>query len=248
MTDERTREGTEHPRNEQAVWQYLYPNAGMWCTAPSEKIARMHEQVGAEIRALYPRPADARVPEAMDESKAFTDFGQGYRTGWNECRAEMLRLLATPPAAKPEPCPCGEATCEEPWEPGCGLGRSEEHVGVYEQPKPAGDDVVLPDPAFNLIWDAERGGYYVSKPNIGSTAVYTPEQVRALLSAKPAGDVEALRRALVIAEAALSDIGDADREPGDDLAWCERRAAEAIPAARAALRLAAQPAQGEGEK
>jgi hypothetical protein len=44
-----------------------------------------------------------------------------------------------------------------------------------------------------------------------------------------------LREALVTAEAALSDIGDADHEPGDDLKWCERRAAKAIPAARAAL-------------
>lgn len=44
-----------------------------------------------------------------------------------------------------------------------------------------------------------------------------------------------LREALEIAEAALADIGDADREPGDDLAWCERRAAQALPLVRAAL-------------
>ena len=44
-----------------------------------------------------------------------------------------------------------------------------------------------------------------------------------------------LREALRIAEAALSDIGDAEREEGDDLAWCERRASEAIPIVRAAL-------------
>ncbi len=41
--------------------------------------------------------------------------------------------------------------------------------------------------------------------------------------------------ALKKAEAALSDIGDADREPGDDVAWCEARAAEAIPQTRAAI-------------
>lgn len=41
--------------------------------------------------------------------------------------------------------------------------------------------------------------------------------------------------ALVIAEAALADIGDADREPGDDVAWCEARAAQALPMVRAAL-------------
>lgn len=45
----------------------------------------------------------------------------------------------------------------------------------------------------------------------------------------------ALRSALKIAEAALADIGDSDRDPGDDLAWCERRAAQALPAVRAAL-------------
>jgi hypothetical protein len=48
-------------------------------------------------------------------------------------------------------------------------------------------------------------------------------------------EVERLREALRIAEAALSDIGDADREPGDDVAWCEQRAAQVIPIARAAL-------------
>jgi hypothetical protein len=47
-------------------------------------------------------------------------------------------------------------------------------------------------------------------------------------------------RALEIAEAALADIGDADREPGDDLAWCEQRAAQALPDVRAALAAQAQ--------
>ena len=44
-----------------------------------------------------------------------------------------------------------------------------------------------------------------------------------------------LLAALRSAEAALSDIGDADREPGDDVAWCEARAAEALPLVRAAI-------------
>ena len=55
--------------------------------------------------------------------------------------------------------------------------------------------------------------------------------------------------ALKFAEAALADIGDADREPGDDLAWCEARAAEALPqtrAAIAALQAEPQPAIPEG--
>jgi hypothetical protein len=48
-------------------------------------------------------------------------------------------------------------------------------------------------------------------------------------------DRDQLLAALAYAEAALSDIGDADREPGDDLAWCENRAAEALPRIRKLL-------------
>ena len=44
-----------------------------------------------------------------------------------------------------------------------------------------------------------------------------------------------LWEALRIAEAALSDIGDADREPGDDLAWCEQRAYVPLPMIRMVL-------------
>lgn len=54
-------------------------------------------------------------------------------------------------------------------------------------------------------------------------------------------EVEALRGDLRYAEAALADIGDADREPGDDLAWCERRAAKALPRVRAAIDAARTP-------
>lgn len=55
--------------------------------------------------------------------------------------------------------------------------------------------------------------------------------------------------ALKKAEAALSDIGDADREPGDDVAWCEARAAEAIPQTRAAIAaLEAEPPKQEAER
>lgn len=53
---------------------------------------------------------------------------------------------------------------------------------------------------------------------------------------------ELMIQALREAEAALADIGDADREPGDDVAWCEARAAKALPSVRAAL------AQSGGER
>ena len=44
-----------------------------------------------------------------------------------------------------------------------------------------------------------------------------------------------LIRALELAEAALADIGDAEREPGDDLGWAEARAARDLPRIRIAL-------------
>lgn len=49
-------------------------------------------------------------------------------------------------------------------------------------------------------------------------------------------DRDEVLKALQYAEAALSDIGDAEREEGDDLAWCENRAAEALPTIRGVLR------------
>lgn len=50
-------------------------------------------------------------------------------------------------------------------------------------------------------------------------------------------DLHRLRSALETAEAALADIGDADREPYDDLEWCEKRAMQALPEVRKALDL-----------
>lgn len=44
-----------------------------------------------------------------------------------------------------------------------------------------------------------------------------------------------LLRSLQYAESALGDIGDAEREPEDDLEWCEKRAAEALLEVRKVL-------------
>ena len=71
--------------------------------------------------------------------------------------------------------------------------------------------------------------------------------VRADLAATDAWQAVDVTEALKIAEAALADIGDADREPGDDIAWAERRAAEALPKVRAAL-LAALPGDSKNER
>lgn len=39
-----------------------------------------------------------------------------------------------------EACPCGKASCVEPWEPGCGLGTSAEHAQVAAEPARGGED------------------------------------------------------------------------------------------------------------
>jgi hypothetical protein len=78
----------------------------------------------------------------------------------------------------------------------------------------------LPEPKKYFGIDAEPDFSY-----------YTEGQMREYAAHVSA----ALRLALKTAEAALADIGDATRETGDDLAWCEARAAQALPAVRKAL-------------
>lgn len=58
----------------------------------------------------------------------------------------------------------------------------------------------LPEPAFRLMW--RRGAYYVDKPEIGDTDVYTAKQVRTLLD-----EVEALRAAIDKATLHIAAIG-----------------------------------------
>lgn len=52
---------------------------------------------------------------------------------------------------------------------------------------------------------------------------------------KSSKDSKDLILALQHAEVALADIGDAEREPGDDVKWCESRAAEVLPIIRRTL-------------
>lgn len=61
------------------------------------------------------------------------------------------------------------------------------------------------------------------------------EDAERAMEPAPAGELDVLTQALVKAEAALAGIGDAEREPGNDLAWCEQRAAQVLPVVRAAL-------------
>ena len=81
--------------------------------------------------------------------------------------------------------------------------------------------------ALSAERDALRGALRTEK-HADAKAIATLRDINA--------ENDRLRAALKISEAALSDIGDAHREEGDDLAWCERRAAKAIPIARAALK------------
>ena len=76
------------------------------------------------------------------------------------------------------------------------------------------------------MWTQNKGHADVAAKDTGLplTALYATPQ-----------PVAQTQDALVIAEAALADIGDADHEPNDDLAWCEARAAQALPMVRAAI-------------
>jgi len=42
-------------------------------------------------------------------------------------------------------------------------------------------EALMPEPAFKLTWRSDLARYFVSKPNIGDTEVFTPDQVRAAI-------------------------------------------------------------------
>jgi hypothetical protein len=112
--------------------------------------------------------------------------------------------------------------------------------------------IKLPEPKKYFGLDAEPDfSYYTSSQMLDYAADVSTADCAALLKVVEGAaaadefleNPEAIyrlakmaRAALKTAEAALSDIGDSDREPGDDLAWCEARAAQALPAVRAALK------------
>ena len=87
----------------------------------------------------------------------------------------------------------------------------------------------------SMLADGKGNKFYVLQDSDGQEVIadWLKEADARLIAAAP-DLLEALRKA----EAALSDIGDAEREPGDDVAWLERRAAEALPIVRAAIKKA----------
>lgn len=54
-------------------------------------------------------------------------FDGGFHEGFYDAETRAVEAWnhRTPIS---EECPCNEPTCVEPWEPGCGLGNSEEHA------------------------------------------------------------------------------------------------------------------------
>jgi hypothetical protein len=58
-------------------------------------------------------------------------------------------------------------------------------------------EALMPEPAFKLTWRGDLARYFVSKPNIGNTAVFTADQVREAMqatderAAKQRQDIEA---------------------------------------------------------
>jgi hypothetical protein len=99
----------------------------------------------------------------------------------------------------------------------------------------------LPEPKKYFGLDAEPDFSYFTESQMReyaadvSTAFREHRDSAERLNLLLGADNVALRSGLKTAEAALADIGDATREPGDDLGWCEARAAQALPAVRAAL-------------
>lgn len=79
--------------------------------------------------------------------------------------------------------------------------------------------------------EAEVSALRAEREVIGAETVKYAEK-----SGRLEAKVDRLTEALRIAEAALADIGDADREPGDDVEWCERRASLGLRKVRDTLR------------
>lgn len=205
--------------------------------------------------AMRPQPAAPQVPEGTMRQLLIAcindlDLIEGADK-YDRSRLESVGLILRAITSRPE-CPCGDATCEEPWEPGCGFGRSEEHVRVAdplvaqqvyqsmldatppapepdeddyesddrfvghlyanapEQPKPAIDDVGLSlSPEQCAEWlDAKYRRHGEIEDKVCADTIRR-------LSAKPAGDVEAvtvhdfIKLDQYLADAGHPDFGDA---------------------------------------
>ena len=183
-----------------------------------------------------PPPAlvNTQVPQCWFTADQMMEFAR------DTVRIDRLTSLPSKPAAsegdgKPlvPPCDaCGGRGCIDhgDTEIGSALFDCEEcdGSGLANTSKQAAGEVVALSDSEEAAYLAKRGFYDgPSTLSADIASLTTPPR-------HPAD--EGMADALRIAEAALADIGDADREPGDDVAWCERRAAQALPAVRAAIK------------
>lgn len=111
---------------------------------------------------------------------------------------------------------------------------SEYHIPIYAAPQPAASAAPGSWRAFADWLTKAHPHSFVNPENMSGWI----DEYAATAQPQPSGNAGELGAALRLAEAALADIGDADREPSDDVAWCEQRAAQALPAVRSALRIA----------
>jgi hypothetical protein len=115
-------------------------------------------------------------------------------------------------------------------------------VGGVAHPIPIGSDLIARDAIYAHLLDRARARLAEPEPQgppLEPRGCPTPGACSCPTS--PIVPPE-LIRALELAETALADIGDADRELGDDLAWAEARAAQDLLRIRRAIARWGRPA------
>lgn len=94
-----------------------------------------------EVAALRQQPAPVDLEQFREAVESLCNgAGSMSSAEWARRDAERKRLLAVIDSAG-KSCPCGEPTCTESWEPGCGLGESVEHAVPAEREPPRGDEL-----------------------------------------------------------------------------------------------------------
>lgn len=92
---------------------------------------------GAAIKALAEQPAPPAVSVDLERFRLPVEAWQSRLDPDDAEEADLFteadNLLALIDSAGGAKCGCGLATCVEPWEPGCGLGNSEEHATVADE-------------------------------------------------------------------------------------------------------------------
>jgi hypothetical protein len=109
------------------------------------------------------QPSDWAVARAFEHWRTLPhsdgeDFAE-YRSMTEDFIIERARELDA--SGGGDPCRCGESTCTEPWEPGCGLGASAEHAVI------ASDD-------FSRGWKAGYGYRDKATPRAAEAGEWLP--------------------------------------------------------------------------